>query len=168
MSELLLLRSFAGEWTGLHRAWPSPTGPSERSSSQAVVLISSKLVALAVALRWASRGKDCTAVLILRTTPADHQFVGKWSGSHPQLPANMVLHGSANNYRRIVLHGEDDHRPWEVTLTRGPQEMALTVYDLGTTRPELPVVHASYRHRIGSVPHSTTWKLGLPRNGGEW
>ncbi len=152
MSELQLLRCAQGVWTGEHRIWFTPTSPAARSTSQAMVLAARKQAAVAVALRWATDRQDYDATLLLRSNPEDRRFYGRWAGSHPRLPRNIVLRGGASSRHGIMLHGEDGDRPWEITIGRNTHEVAVTVYDLAASRPELPVMHATYPTRLLNVP----------------
>ncbi len=152
MSELQWLRCAQGLWTGEHRIWSAPTSPAARSATQAMVLASRKQAAVAVALRWVTDRHEYDATLLLRSNSEDRRFVGRWTGSHPRLPRNLALRGGASIRHGIMLHGEDGDRPWEISIGRNTHEVAVTVYDLGASRPELPVMHAAYPTQHLNVP----------------
>ena len=63
-----------------------------------------------------------------------------------------MLRGGASSRHGIMLHGEEGERPWEITIGRITHEVAVTVYGLAASRPELPVMHAAYPTRLLSVP----------------
>lgn len=156
MTEFESLQSAQGLWDGLHRMWGTPTAPCERSKSQALVLASTTQVAVVVALRWRAHGAAFDAVLMLRSASgSSSKFDGRLCGTHPQLPVAVTLRGDSAERHGILLHGEENGRPWEVTVGRSRQEIALTVYDGAGCRPELPVMHATYPMRIDSLAVAT-------------
>ena len=155
MIEFESLQAGQGLWDGLHRMWGTPRAPCERSTSQALVLASTTQVAVVVALRWWARGDAFDAVLMLRpTSGSSHKFGGRLCGTHPRLPVGVMLHGDSTERDGILLHGEENGCPWEVTVGRSRQQIALTVYDGSGCRPELPVMHATYPDRLDTRSRS--------------